>query len=107
MADIGEIMTRGQSGPFPRPRLTLAELQLVSRRCLAENRALANIEAFEITADWDIYRSEFSYRERGELRTAPWPERVKATAKFVDSLADDLVSEQNPIMFEIWITDAP
>ena len=102
-ADVGAVFQAGFSGNFPHPYLTLDDLIALSDRCLAEDRVICTIEAFEIDGEHDVLRLEHSYAERAGQKEKPWSERARDAHGFISSLAEHIRAEINPIMFVVWI----
>ena len=103
-ADIDAIFAKGLSGYGKAPYLTTDDLLALSKRCLAADRIICNIEAFEIDGEYDVARIELGrYGETPEQKLGTWAERAQASDRVVGEIVKEALREPNRIMFAVWL----
>lgn len=103
-ADVDAILTVGHSGYGTEPYLTTQDLADLSAKCRSDAKIISNIEAFEITDEFDVARLDLSlYGEAPDQKLEPWHKRVKDSHAYVSWLLSECERESNPIMFRVWL----
>jgi hypothetical protein len=103
-ADVAAVFAHGLSGDGVKPLLTDVQLLELSDLCLAHDRIVHTIEAYEVTDDAQYLVSEFSLfgqDAREDLR--PWPDRARDSHKIVLNLVAASRAAEGTFMFQVWL----
>lgn len=103
-ADIHDVLSRGQSGPFPHALLSADELLALSKLCLARSAIIHTAEAFAVTPDAEELCMEFSMLTDPLGGWAPtWPERATRSHEEIRALVAEVKAQSRTIMFAVWL----
>lgn len=103
-ADVAAVFHAGRSGEYPSPYLTGDDLLALSALCVDADRVICTVEAFEISGEYDLARTDLSlYGETADQKQKSWPVRAAESHRFIVNLVVVTRLEANPVMFGVWL----
>jgi hypothetical protein len=103
-ADVYAVFEAGLSGGFGSPFLSADQLLQLSELCLARNRFVYSVEAYEITTDAETARVDLSrYGANNASSARSPPGEAQAVHAELTAIVANARREPATILFQVWL----